>query len=618
MKPAIRVKDLSKLYHIGSLQRGPKTLKAALAENLSVPWQRKKRRPIGDGSVNGHTEADTIWALKDVSFEVNPGEVIGVVGANGSGKSTLMKILSRVTAPTSGRVELRGRVGSLLEVGTGFDPEFTGRENIYLSGPILGMTRQEIEAKFDQIVEFADIDQFLDTPVKHYSSGMQMRLGFAVAAHMDPEILLVDEALSVGDASFQNRCLARLTALAKSGRTVLFVSHDSELILQLCSRALILHKGRLQLEGPPSSVIKEYLTVLLGAEQKDPPSPATASVNEEALHDLLDTPPEEAPLAPLAHEVASTMLEHLPGLLADELVHRLGPSLGGYVAEYLVSALPSMSGWVTEEADTELEETEPGVVEPDPETVDFRRTAPPDLDAAPGPKEETAWQLRNWDHGLAGYAEYVREATAADLDVNDWIEAFLGWGNCRLLCRHILRPYLTETARVCELGPGLGRWARHVAPRVSKGEYHLVESDPWLVTFLRRYFEDQPHVRLWPLEGVTLPCPNAGSFDLAFALDVFFGYQLGRADLFIREFARILRPGGTCVIQYVDATEPRVWDFLRNYGNNPPVYADSFTYHPPELLDRVFRAAGFEIERRVALDEIYRDYPFTTLIATRK
>src|SRR5262249_39975279 len=239
------------------------TLKAALAHNLAEPWRRLQKRfrkapAAADG--NGTAEPDTIGELGDVAFEVRPGEVIGILGANGSGKSTLMKILSRVTAPTSGRVEVRGRVGSLLEVGTGFDPEFTGRENIYLSGPILGMSRKEIDDKFEQIVAFADIDQFLDTPVKHYSSGMQLRLRFAAAAHLDREILLVDEALAVGDAAFQNKCLARIAALAKSGRTVLFVSHDTDLISSLCSRAIILQKGRLQLEGPTASVIKEYMT----------------------------------------------------------------------------------------------------------------------------------------------------------------------------------------------------------------------------------------------------------------------------------------------------------------------------------------------------------------------
>lgn len=632
MKPAIRVQNLSKLYHIGRLQEGPRTLKAALASNLAEPWRRLQKRfqkqpPRAEGDGNSHAngdddaEADTIWALKDVSFEVLPGEVIGILGTNGSGKSTLMKVLSRVTAPTSGRVEVRGRVGSLLEVGTGFDPEFTGRENIYLSGPILGMSRKELDKKFDQIVEFADITQFLDTPVKHYSSGMQLRLGFAVAAHLDPEILLVDEALAVGDVAFQDRCLKRMQALAKSGRTILFVSHDTDSIAHLCSRSIILRKGRIQLEGPTPSVVKEYVTGQMGAmEANGTTVPNTGTdAAEEQLHDLLDSPVEEPPIIPLAHEVASTLLTYMPSLLADELAHRLAAPIAGYVAEYLAGALPDLVGTGTLSTDLEdFAEFDESAVDPN-EDFDFHLAQPRDLDAPLEAHEETEFQLRNWEHTMSGYPEYLREATKVEKDVNDWLRDHLGWGNCRLICQHTLRPYLTETARVVELGPGTGRWARYLAPRLCKGEYHLIENDPWLVNFLVHYFDGLPHLHVHYLDGsYTLPFAEAGRFDLAFALEIFFGYPLGKIDVFVREFARLLRPGGTCVIQYVDTDEPLVWEFLRKHGTNPPAYSEAFTYHPRAMIRRVFENAGFRVEKFIDLHEVYKGYPFTALVAVRE
>jgi lipopolysaccharide transport system ATP-binding protein len=205
---------------------------------------------------------DLFWALRDVSFAVQPGEVIGVIGRNGAGKSTLLKILSRITEPTEGQVLLRGRVGSLLEVGTGFHPELTGRENIHLNGAILGMKKSEIARKFDEIVAFAEIDKFLDTPVKRYSSGMRVRLGFAVAAHLDPEILLVDEVLAVGDTAFQQKCLGKMGAVADSGRTILFVSHNMASIEALCDRAILLEEGRMVRSGRCSEVINYYLNTL--------------------------------------------------------------------------------------------------------------------------------------------------------------------------------------------------------------------------------------------------------------------------------------------------------------------------------------------------------------------
>ena len=232
---------------------------------------------------NGLRGNNTIWALKDVSFEVQQGEVLGIIGRNGAGKTTLLKILSRVTEPTEGEVRIRGRVGSLLEVGTGFHPELTGRENIFLNGAILGMSKEEIKRKFDEIVSFAEIEKFLDTPVKRYSSGMYVRLAFAVAAHLEPEILIVDEVLAVGDAEFQKKCLGKMGDVAKEGRTVLFVSHNMTAVRTLCGRAIRLDQGRLFIAGEVYQVISEYLKC--GANsvmERNWPDPESAPGNEKA------------------------------------------------------------------------------------------------------------------------------------------------------------------------------------------------------------------------------------------------------------------------------------------------------------------------------------------------
>ena len=253
---AIRVENLSKLYRIGGPQARYKTLRESLVGAARAPIRRAGRLLRGEAATD-HQE--TIWALKDVSFEVKHGEVLGIIGRNGAGKSTLLKILSRITAPTEGSVDLYGRVGSLLEVGTGFHPELTGRENIYLNGAILGMKRNEIERKFDEIVAFAELEKFLDTPVKHYSSGMYVRLAFAVAAHLDPEILLVDEVLAVGDAAFQKKCLGKMGEVAGEGRTVLFVSHNMAAVENLCSCGIVLHDGKLRFSGQQTEAVFEYL-----------------------------------------------------------------------------------------------------------------------------------------------------------------------------------------------------------------------------------------------------------------------------------------------------------------------------------------------------------------------
>ncbi|MGD1102581.1 MAG: ABC transporter ATP-binding protein [Terriglobia bacterium] len=258
----IRVENLGKRYRIGERERYL-ALRDVLARAISAPARlfraRKPASPNGDPT--------HIWALKDVSFEVRQGEVVGIIGRNGAGKTTLLKILARVTRPTEGRARLTGRVGSLLEVGTGFHPELTGRENVYLSGAILGMRKREIERKFDEIVAFAEVEKFLDTPVKHYSSGMQMRLAFAVAAYLDPEILLVDEVLAVGDAAFQKKCLGRMGEVAKQGRTVLFVSHNMAATRTLCSRGYVIRGGEIEFSGPMGECIDDYL---LGATEDMP------------------------------------------------------------------------------------------------------------------------------------------------------------------------------------------------------------------------------------------------------------------------------------------------------------------------------------------------------------
>lgn len=264
MKPIVEVQNLSKLFRLGAIGA------SSLRESLELLF-RKKRTPPAVAPENqipsdrAGDEPNSFWGLRDVSFTVQPGEVVGIVGRNGAGKSTLLKILSRITEPTSGRAILRGRVVSLLEVGTGFHPELSGRENIFLNGAILGMKRAEIAAKFDEIVAFAEVGPFLDTPVKRYSSGMYVRLAFAVAAHLEPEILVVDEVLAVGDAAFQKKCLGKMSDVARAGRTVLFVSHNMQALQSLCSRAVHLEQGRVAAIGTAQAIVAEYLSKISSA-----------------------------------------------------------------------------------------------------------------------------------------------------------------------------------------------------------------------------------------------------------------------------------------------------------------------------------------------------------------
>jgi lipopolysaccharide transport system ATP-binding protein len=270
---AIRVREIGKRYRIGERRGGYTTLRDSLTGALRNSFRARRNGASTNG--DGHSpldatatesrrvasvKAETFWALKNVSFDVQRGEIVGIIGRNGAGKSTLLKILSRITDPTEGEIELEGRVGSLLEVGTGFHPELTGRENIFLNGAILGMKRAEIAAKFDEIIAFAGTEKFLDTPVKFYSSGMYMRLAFAVAAHLEPEILIVDEVLAVGDAEFQKKCLGKMGEVSKSGRTVLFVSHSMAAVASLCRKVILLEAGKIKAAGATADVVSHYVS----------------------------------------------------------------------------------------------------------------------------------------------------------------------------------------------------------------------------------------------------------------------------------------------------------------------------------------------------------------------
>ena len=267
-KIAIEVVGLGKKYHIGGAQKSHYRLTDQVVDAFTAPFRRAGR--LLRGQATGAAELDeTIWAIKDVSFQIKPGEVVGIIGRNGVGKSTLLKILSGITDPTEGYADIYGRVGSLLEVGTGFHAELTGRENIYLNGAILGMKKLEIERKLDEIVAFAEIDNFLDTPVKHYSSGMYVRLAFSVAAHLETEILLVDEVLAVGDVAFQRKCLGKMDDVAQAGRTVVFVSHNMGLLQQLCERGIFLQQGAVHKDGTIAEAVDAYLQTLEQAKSQD-------------------------------------------------------------------------------------------------------------------------------------------------------------------------------------------------------------------------------------------------------------------------------------------------------------------------------------------------------------
>lgn len=289
MTTSISVKNLGKRYRIGAAQTKFHygMLRDVLVDSLTAPIRFAKSLAGGSGNGSSPKNNNFIWALKDVSFDLDEGKVLGIVGRNGAGKSTLLKILSRVTEPTEGTVSVRGRVGSLLEVGTGFHPELTGRENIYMNGAILGMKRAEIDRNFDEIVDFSEVSQFIDTPVKRYSSGMYLRLAFAVAAHLEPEILVVDEVLAVGDAEFQRKCLGKMSDVAQQGRTVLFVSHNMSAILRLTQEAIVLKKGQLIKRAPTAEAVDFYLS-------------SGQAESGERVWEAEEVPANSAPFKPIA------------------------------------------------------------------------------------------------------------------------------------------------------------------------------------------------------------------------------------------------------------------------------------------------------------------------------
>jgi lipopolysaccharide transport system ATP-binding protein len=258
MRPIIEVRNLSKRYCFDKRVMANRNLRESFVKALKSPVERFYGRKAA---------RDTeFWALREISFEVEPGELLGIVGRNGAGKSTLLKILSRIIKPTTGEVDMYGRSGSLLEIGTGFHPDLTGRENVFLNGAIIGMKRAEIKSKFDEIIAFAGVEQFLDVPIKYYSTGMYLRLAFAVAAHLEPDILILDEVMAVGDAAFQKKCLAKMKEVSREGRTVLFVSHDLMSVKQLCGRALLIESGKLLDVGDAGSVVSNYLLNMSGVE----------------------------------------------------------------------------------------------------------------------------------------------------------------------------------------------------------------------------------------------------------------------------------------------------------------------------------------------------------------
>ena len=264
---AVSVRGLSKSYVIAHNMNRPTDLREAIVHRL--------RHPLG----TDEQDHELFWAIKNMDFDIRSGEVVGIIGRNGAGKSTLLKILSRITWPTTGEIDIHGRVSSLLEVGTGFHPELTGRENIFLNGSILGMSRREIKQKFDEIVDFAGVEKFLDTPVKRYSSGMYVRLAFAVAANLDPEILIVDEVLAVGDAQFQQKCLGKMQDVARhTGRTILFVSHNMNAVLQLCERAILLHQGQVLMDGPAAEVMKKLRGRTRDGKHRGSPEPSRTAI----------------------------------------------------------------------------------------------------------------------------------------------------------------------------------------------------------------------------------------------------------------------------------------------------------------------------------------------------
>jgi lipopolysaccharide transport system ATP-binding protein len=346
---AIRVENLSKQFHIGVLQK-KRNLREALAEGFKAPFRRATN--LIRGQASGASELDdTIWALKDVSFEISRGEVVGIIGGNGAGKSTLLKILSRITEPTEGFATIHGRMSSLLEVGTGFHQELTGRENVLLNGAILGMKKTEIKRKFDEIVAFSEIERFIDTPVKHYSSGMYLRLAFAVAAHLDPDILVIDEVLAVGDAAFQKKCLDKMGTEASEGRTVLFVSHNMGAVTQLCGHCIWLADGQVKKIGKTNEVVSAYLAAgmhgqAMWVNEKPPASGAEVHLKSVRLLGQKGQPIDGTDFdQSFQIEVSYDVL--IPGREYSLTCHILN-SLGNIVFETIDTDSPECKGLVRE------------------------------------------------------------------------------------------------------------------------------------------------------------------------------------------------------------------------------------------------------------------------------
>jgi lipopolysaccharide transport system ATP-binding protein len=329
--PIISVEGLGKRYRLRHQATAPYT---TLRESLALK-ARKLLAPKPAHSASPSSDED-FWALKDVTFEIRRGDVVGIIGRNGAGKSTLLKLLSRITEPTTGRIRLCGRVASLLEVGTGFHPELTGRENIFLNGAILGMTKAEIRSKFDEIVAFAEVEKFLDTPVKHYSSGMYVRLAFAVAAHLEPEILIIDEVLAVGDSQFQQKCLQKMNAVAGDGRTVLFVSHNMAAVASLCTRALLLSDGSIRGDGGVAAVLADYQSRQVSDITRNRPAPLSQPLFISSIKVSLDTSANPSPLT-LELEIVSQK-PHRPAFVAFDILGSNGVCV--------MQALPDAVGFI--------------------------------------------------------------------------------------------------------------------------------------------------------------------------------------------------------------------------------------------------------------------------------
>ena len=358
----ISVENVGKRYTLSHKGNGERytTLRDIIARQAAAPFKAIGKRIRGRAGSNGShphnsngssvkNSVENFWALKDVSFEVKQGDVVGIIGRNGAGKSTLLKILSRITEPTEGRIRIRGRVASLLEVGTGFHPELTGRENIYLNGAILGMSRAEIKAKFDEIVAFAEVEKFLDTPVKRYSSGMYVRLAFAVAAHLEPEILIVDEVLAVGDTEFQKKCLGKMQDVATGGRTVLFVSHNMQAVRTLCQRAMLLSQGRLALAADVHECIAAYEDSASGPHASMWTRPSTLESGPLSYKSLSVNVEGEQPQLSLRIDfVLESQGMHKPAFVAFDITDASGVAL--------MQALPVLEGFVyPQEGDQSLQ-----------------------------------------------------------------------------------------------------------------------------------------------------------------------------------------------------------------------------------------------------------------------